>query len=121
MGISRHLPARSCSEQWDLALRSGFDYRDFNARYFYTASPFDDASETVKAWWNQMRLQRTAENSTTSIKGAFKQNSDSYVFNPQTAANEHTTTLASLQINQYRQMSPRWDLSYGLPGIASRN
>lgn len=102
------------NERWDIALRSGFDYRDFNARYFYTASPFDDASETVKAWWNQMRLQRTAENSTTTIKGAFKQNSDSYVFNPQTQANEHTTTLASLQLNQYRQLSSEWDLSYGL-------
>ena len=104
------------SKDWDLALRSGFDYRDFNARYFYTASPADDASETVKSWWNQVRLQRTGDNNTTTIKGSFKRTSDRYVFNPQVPANEHTTTLASLQLNQYRILSSQWDWSYGLQG-----
>jgi iron complex outermembrane receptor protein len=98
---------------WDLAIRTGYDYRDFNARYFYTASPADDATETVSAWWNQMRLQRSSENSITTVKGSFKRNSDEYVFNPNVAANEHTTTLGSLQIYQYRKLSPNWDITYG--------
>lgn len=104
------------NKQWDLAVRSGFDYRDFNARYFYTASPFDDATETVKAWWNQLRLRRTTGNSTTTLKGSFKKNSDRYAFNPQVPANEHTTTLASLHLNQYRKLSDSWDWSYGVQG-----
>ena len=101
------------NNNWDLALRTGYDYRDFNARYFYTASPFDDATETVSAWWNQMRLQRSSENSITTIKGSFKRNSDEYVFNPNVPANKHTTTLGSLQMYQYRKLAPEWDMSFG--------
>jgi iron complex outermembrane receptor protein len=101
------------NNNWDLALRTGYDYRDFNARYFYTASPFDDATEKVSAWWNQMRLQRSSENSITTVKGSFKRNSDEYVFNPNVPANEHTTTLGSFQIYQYRTLAPEWDLTFG--------
>ncbi len=102
------------SESWDLAVRTGYDYRDFNARYFYTASPFDDATERVTAWWNQMRLQKTSDNSLTTFKGSFKRNTDRFVFNPDSPANEHTTTLGSLQLNQYRQLSAQWDWTYGV-------
>jgi iron complex outermembrane receptor protein len=101
------------NNKWDLALRTGYDYRDFNARYFYTASPFDDAAETVSAWWNQLRLQRSSENSITTVKGSFKRNSDEYVFNPNVPANEHTTTLGSLQMYQYRKLAQDWDITYG--------
>lgn len=102
------------NDNWDLVLRTGYDYRDFNARYFYTASPFDDATERVTSLWNQMRLQKSSENSTTTLKGSFKRNTDRYVFNPNTPANEHTTTLGSLQLNQYRKLSTKWDWTYGL-------
>lgn len=101
------------NNKWDLALRTGYDYRDFNARYFYTASPYDDATETVSAWWNQMRLQRSSENSITTVKGSFKRNSDEYVFNPNVPANEHTTTLGSLQMYQYRELATKWDITFG--------
>jgi iron complex outermembrane receptor protein len=101
------------NNNWDLALRTGYDYRDFNARYFYTASPYDDATETISAWWNQMRLQRSSQNSITTVKGSFKHNSDKYVFNPQTPANQHTTTLGSLQIYQYRKLGSSWDITFG--------
>ena len=101
------------NNKWDLVLRAGYDYRDFNARYFYTASPYDDATETVSAWWNQMRLQRSSENSITTLKGSLKRNSDEYIFNPNTPANEHTTTLGSLQMYQYRKLAAAWDITFG--------
>ncbi|MGM0546339.1 MAG: TonB-dependent receptor plug domain-containing protein [Bacteroidota bacterium] len=101
------------NNNWDLALRSGYDYRDFNARYYYTASPADDATETVSAWWNQMQLQRTSENSVTTFKGSFKRTEDEYIFNPETPANEHTTTLGTAQLYQYRNLSDAWDITYG--------
>jgi iron complex outermembrane receptor protein len=101
------------NNNWDLALRSGYDYRDFNAKYFYTASPLDEATETVSMWWNQMRLQRSAENSITTIKGSFKRTNDEYIFNPQFPGNNHTTSRGALQLYQYRQLSNSWDLTYG--------
>lgn len=101
------------NNNWDLALRTGYDFRDFNARYFYTASPYDDATETISAWWNQIRLQRSSGNSITTVKGSFKRNSDEYIFNPQTLANEHTTTIGSLQMYQYRKLAAVWDITFG--------
>lgn len=102
------------NENWDLALRTGYDYRDFNAKYFYTASPYDDATEQVTSWWNQARLQHVSSNSVTTVNGAFKRSTDRFAFNAQTPANVHTTYLGSLQLNQYRSLSDRWNMSYGL-------
>ncbi|NIT61275.1 MAG: TonB-dependent receptor [Aliifodinibius sp.] len=101
------------SNNWDLALRTGYDYRDFNAKYFYTASPLDEATETVSMWWNQMRLQRSTQNSITTIKGSFKRTNDEYIFNPQFPGNNHTTSRGALHLYQYRQLSDSWDLTYG--------
>lgn len=101
------------NNNWDLALRTGYDYRDFNARYFYTASPLDEATETVSMWWNQMRLQRSTQNSVTTMKGSFKRTNDEFIFNPQFPGNNHTTSRGALQLYQYRQLSAGWDLTYG--------
>ncbi|MDZ7658669.1 TonB-dependent receptor plug domain-containing protein [Fodinibius sp.] len=101
------------NNNWDLALRTGYDYRDFNARYFYTASPLDEATETVSMWWNQMRLQRSTQNSITTLKGSFKRTNDEFIFNPQFPGNNHTTSRGALQLYQYRQLSGNWDLTYG--------
>ncbi len=101
------------NNNWDLALRTGYDYRDFNAKYFYTASPLDEATETISMWWNQMRLQRSTQNSITTIKGSFKRTKDEFIFNPQFPGNNHTTSRGALQLYQYRQLSDSWDLTYG--------
>ncbi|MEL7833487.1 TonB-dependent receptor plug domain-containing protein [Fodinibius sp. Rm-B-1B1-1] len=102
------------NNNWDLALRTGYDYRDFNAKYYYTASPLDEATETVSVWWNQMRLQRSTQNSVTTLKGSLKRTNDEYIFNPDFPGNRHTTTMGSMQLYQYRKLSTDWDVTYGI-------
>lgn len=102
------------NSNWDLALRTGYDYRDFNAKYYYTASPLDEATETVTVWWNQMRLQRSTDNSVTTLKGSLKRTNDEFIFNPQFLGNRHTTTMGSMQLYQYRKLASSWDVTYGV-------
>lgn len=100
-------------EGWDLSARTAYDDRDFNAKYFYTASPYDDATERVTAWWNQLQLTRRSGSQVTTLKGSYKHNTDDFIFNPDTPANHHVTKLLNLQLYQYRQLSSRWSWTYG--------
>ncbi|HET6527448.1 MAG TPA: TonB-dependent receptor [Balneolaceae bacterium] len=99
---------------WDLALRSAYDERDYNARYFYTFSPVDEATDHTKAWWNQFRLTKSGDRQTTTLEGAFKHNIDHFVFNPDFTPNHHTTNLLNLKLYQYRRLSSKWGLTYGI-------
>lgn len=101
------------TDRWDLSVRSAYDVRDFNARYFYTASPYDEATERVAAWWNQFQLARHSDHQVTTLKGSFKHNTDDYVFSPDSPANHHVTKQLNLQLYQYRQLSSQWAWTYG--------
>src|SRR5699024_3903049 len=90
---------------WDLAIRSAYDERDYNARYFYTASPADYATSHIRAWWNQLQLTQQSKNRQTTIKTSFKHNIGNYVFNANTPANHHITELLNLQVYQNWQLS----------------
>ncbi|WP_171032870.1 TonB-dependent receptor plug domain-containing protein [Fodinibius saliphilus] len=98
---------------WDLATRAAYDYRDYNAKYFYTASPYDEATDHTKAWWTQLKLTKQSDGALTTLKGAYKHNTDDFVFNPAFPANHHTTKLLNLQLFQYRKLSEQWSLTYG--------
>ena len=99
---------------WDLAARTAFDDRDFNAKFFYTASPYDQSTERTTDWWNQLRLTQTFKNGMTTLEGSFKHNIDHYVFNPAFSANHHITNFLDLQLYQYRTLSKKWEWTYGV-------
>src|SRR5699024_1931381 len=101
------------ADNWNLAARTAYDNRDYNAQYFYTASPYDNATDHVQTWWNQLRLIHHSSNQTTTLKGSFKHNIDIYTFNAGTPANHHVTNLFNLQLYQRRQLSSKWALTYG--------
>ncbi len=99
---------------WDLAARTAFDDRDFNAKYFYTASPYDESTEKTTDWWNQVRLTKTFKKRVTTLEGSFKHNIDHYLFNPAFPGNHHITNFLDLQLYQYRTLSTKWEWTYGL-------
>jgi len=51
-----------------IAARTAYDDRHFNARYFYTTSTFDKSVESTQAWWNQLRLSKVNDKSSTTLK-----------------------------------------------------
>lgn len=99
---------------WDMAARTAYDDRDFNAKYFYTASPYDESTEQTSDWWNQVRLTKPSHHGMTTLEGSFKHNIDHYIFNPAFPANHHITNFLDLQLYQYRTLSQNWEWTYGV-------
>lgn len=105
------------SDRWNAFYRVGYDYRDFSAKYFYTASPFDEAEELTKAFWNHLRISQNNTRSRTEIDVYHKRNSDRFVFNPNfPPTNNHITTLSGVQLNNWWALSSRSDLNLGVRG-----
>lgn len=81
------------SPNWNLAVRSAYDHRDFAAQNFYTVLKSDTASEKVKMSWNQVRLGYQKNKTALSIDGGYKSVQDTYLFNPHSIANNSKSKL----------------------------
>ncbi|PCJ65189.1 MAG: hypothetical protein COA58_10010 [Bacteroidetes bacterium] len=93
-------------------VRAGTDYRDFAAKYFYTASSFDESVERVKAYWTQAAVIYAGHQSKTELNISYRNNSDSFTFNPLFTSNVHTTERLNATLSQSRQLNSI-ALSYG--------
>jgi len=99
---------------WQLQVRSAYDDRDFAARYFYTASTFDKSVEQTQAWWNQLRLAKTGQKSSTDISVAYKYNTDVFVFSPDfPSTNQHLTQMWNVNLNHLEKISEEFSLKLG--------
>jgi len=88
------------SENIQLAVRSAYDNRLFNAQYFYTNSPWDMSREQVKRWWNQFQLTWQMDRSNAlTFQAAYVSTTDSFLFNPAFPSNLHETRYQQYQAN----------------------
>lgn len=87
------------SRHWKASLRSAYDYRNFNAQYFYTRSPYDESREQVNTWWNQLQVSHAGRLSSTNFSLAYKATRDSFLFNPAFTASVHQTKFINGQLN----------------------
>lgn len=93
--------------------RGGVDYRDFGAKYFYTASAFDESIERVQSYWTQAAFIFDGhDKSRTELNVSYRNNSDSFAFNPAFPANVHTTQRVNATLSQNRKVG-LVNLSYG--------
>nr|WP_295931285.1 TonB-dependent receptor [uncultured Dyadobacter sp.] len=81
------------SPNWNLAVRSSYDHRDFAAQNFYTVLKSDTASEKVKMSWNQAKLSYQKNNTAFSLDAGYKSVQDTYLFNPHSVANSSKSRL----------------------------
>ncbi len=103
------------SKKWDVVGRTAYDYHNFNAKYFYTSSPYDKATEQTRGWWNQLRVRHLNTNGYTDLDLGFKRNIDHYVFNPAfPPANHHITKFWDMQVNHYQRYSHVFSLNSGV-------
>jgi len=103
------------SQNWQLSLRSAFDYRDFSARYFYTSSVFDKSTETTSNMWLQSQAKHIGDKSSTDINFADKYNTDTFTFSPDFAStNIHKTEFYNFQVNHLHQLADNFDLKAGI-------
>lgn len=99
-------------DAWKVYLRGAMDVRDFDAKYFYTASSFDESVEQIKAYWVQSALINEDAKQRTEFNIGYKHNQDTFAFLP-TAVNGHTTTRLNATLTQNRGTS-RLKFAYGL-------
>lgn len=79
-------------ENWTINSRFAQDKRDFDAKYYYTRSPFDESRETTDSYYAQLNATRSANSNTTNISVGYKQTDDIFAFNPTfPSTNYHTT------------------------------
>ena len=81
------------SPEWNIAVRSSFDHRDFAAQNFYTTFVSDTASERVKTLWNQIRIGYQKGKSVFSFDGGYKFVQDQYLYNSVSIRNNSKSQL----------------------------
>jgi len=98
-----------------IAGRTAYDDRQFNARYFYTTSPFDKSTESTQAWWNQVRLTKVGNNTSTSLDVSYKRNKDEFIFSPDfPSTNIHTTNYLNANMTHLMSFGNKLSLKTGL-------
>ena len=81
------------SPNWNIALRSSYDHRDFAAQNFYTTSKADTANEQVKTSWNQVKANYKKGNASFSLDGGYKFVDDAFLFNSVSIKNSSKSQL----------------------------
>jgi iron complex outermembrane receptor protein len=111
---------RELGENWKVNLRGSYDERSFAAKYFYTASKYDESVENTTVFFSDLKLSGSNGKFKTDIDFAFRESTDEFIFNPLFTANNHTTRFGLLQANQSFAYSSKHTLVYGIQ-IDSRN
>jgi len=94
--------------------RTAYDFRDFGARYFYTSSAFDKATETVANWWNHIQVSKIGNQSSTDFNVAYKYNTDEFLFNSAFGpANIHLSQYLNFTLNHLHTINDDITLKAG--------
>ena len=105
------------NDSWNAYTRVGYDNRDFSAKYFYTASVYDESTEQVESWWSQVAVNRATESSQTSLNLGFRSSSDYFDFNPAFAANSHNMEQYSFSLDHGFAVQDNIKLTFGTQGL----
>ena len=90
----------------NVAARASFDQRDFNAQYFYTTSPADQAREaTTRDWYQGQARYEHADGSRTEAQVAASRSTDRYAFTPTSVASEHLMHYTNAQLSHHREVT----------------
>ena len=105
------------SPRTKVLLRTGYDYRDFNAKYFYTNSAFDESRETITNGWGTAALMHTAGKHKMEVNLGIKSVDDLFVFNPLFTPNTHNTRQYIGQYSHVYQHDAKTTLGFGIQVI----
>ena len=105
------------SSGWNLYGRMGIDNRDFNAKYFYTGSIYDESTEQTDGIWTQFSLRKAVKKNHTEIATGYKKGHDLFVFNPDFASNKHTTEQLVFNVHHDFILNPKGRMALGSQSI----
>lgn len=104
---------KEINDEWTAYIRAAFDDRDFNAKYFYTASNYDESTEHTRIFFSQIKVKKQTQTSRTHIDVSYRWGDDLFVFNPAFPSNANETNFFLTQLNQYNSLSDKWAIAYG--------
>ncbi|NND30986.1 MAG: TonB-dependent receptor [Saprospiraceae bacterium] len=97
-----------------LKLRSSYDYRDFNARYFYTSSNFDKSTEKTTNSFTVLQLDKIRNNASSNLQIGYRYNTDEFVFSPDFAStNNHKSHHLNVVTNHLWNLSGQFVFKAG--------
>lgn len=93
--------------------RIGNDKRDFNAKYFYTTSSYDESYEKISSYWIQSGLKINQGENVFEFNFGNKILNDEFIFNPLFSINNHKTYKNSYLLSYYMPFSNRLKFAFG--------
>lgn len=105
------------SDTWRMYSRFGYDTRDFGAKYFYTASTFDESTEQTESLWSQLVVSRGTEHQQTDISLGYKASEDYFLFNPAFEANQHRMGQLAFSVQHGIFLQDKFRISLGTQGL----
>lgn len=100
-------------KNWNIALRSSYDKRNFAAQNFYTAFTSDTATEKVHTWWNHFQLAYQKGKQQFSFNAGYKQTRDEYFFTKNLAPNLNNSKVIQSQAVYSYQFNSKTSLTGG--------
>jgi outer membrane cobalamin receptor len=96
------------------AFRITGDWREFDARYFYTASPLDKSKEQVDRYFTQTKLKiGSYEGHDITANLGLIYTTDDFVFNPAFTPNNHKTISGDLNIHDQIKLGESTAMTFG--------
>jgi iron complex outermembrane receptor protein len=100
--------AYQITEKFSAAARASFDRRDFNAQYFYTTNPTDQAREVAARDWYQGQLRYDwTERARTELQIVGTSSTDVYTFTPTSVPSDHLMHYLNVQGQHQLQVSDK--------------
>lgn len=91
---------------WNWYVRSGIENRDFNARYFYTRSIYDESVEDIESRWALTSLTYDNGSHRSEINASYRQVEDIFDFNSAISpANVHETDLLFMNASHQYELN----------------
>jgi len=96
------------------AFRLSSDFREFDARYFYTASPLDKSNEQIGRYYGQTKLRISSyEGHDITANLGLIYTSDDFVFNPAFTPNNHKTISVDLNLHDQIKLGESTAMTIG--------
>lgn len=95
------------ADNWNWFVRSGLENRDFNARYFYTRSIYDESVEQIDSRWALSALTYENNNHRMEINFSYRDVEDAFEFNSAFGPpNIHQTGSLFLNASHQYELNP---------------
>lgn len=95
--------------------RTSYDFRDFNARYFYTNLASDKATEQVSQSFSVMHLEQVTAKRRSDLQVSYRYSTDDYTFSPDfPSTNSHTMQFTNVITNHLWEIDDKLMLKGGI-------